>query len=1446
MDDLEKAILISFDETGTVDPLLKSRAISYCQQVKDTTSIARDCIDRLSYTQFVQVQFWCIQTIHDVLRLRYSSINAEELSYIRKSIFSLACRDAPDGENSARVLEGPTFIKNKLAQVVVTLIYFEYPLIWSSVFLDFLQHLGRSPLVIDMFCRVLTALDDELISLDYPRNSDEISIATRVKDSMRRQCIPQIVKAWYDIINLYRKSDPELGTLVLDTMRRYITWIDIGLVANDAFIPLFFQLILVDEGSEQLRGAAASCVLSVISKRMDSASKLSLLQSLQISRVFGLLVGDSDSELVSKLGALITGYAMETLECSRRLDSEGVKGSSLDLLEEVLPSVFYAMQNCEVDITFNVVQFFSCYVSTMKTFSPLREKQIMHVSQILELVRTRILFDPIYRENLNLPDKIGLEEEDRMAEYRKDFFLLLRTVGRVAPDVTQMFIRNSLASVLSSSESSVEDVEAALSLFYAFGESLSEEGMRNGGGILRELLPMLLSAHFSCHSHRLVALIYLETIARYMKFVQENTQYIPFVLAAYLDERGIHHPNLNVSRRASYLFMRVVKLMKAKLVPFIEMILQSLQDTVARFTCVDWKELKYSGSEDGTHTFEAIGLLIGMEDVPPEKQSEYLSALLVPLCQQVELLLSETKDQSPEDSNPKVTNIQQIVMAINALSKGFNERLVTATRPAIGVMFKQTLDVLLQILVVYPKVEPLRTKVTSFLHRMVDTLGASLFPYLPKVLEQLLIESEPREMVGFLVLINQLICKFNTLVHDILEEIFPAIASRAFDILPRDAFPSGPGSNTEEIRELQELQKTLYTFLHVMATHDLSSVFLAPKSRGYLDSIMQLLLYTSCNHKDILVRKACVQIFVRLINDWCSKSNGEEKVPGFRNFIIETFATNCCLYSVLDKSFEFRDANTLVLFGEIVTAQKVMYEKFGNDFLMHFVLKGFPSAHCPQDLAEQYCQKLQGSDIKALNFLANSIYKTLKCIGFWFSWELHLVFIQTGCSSAVYNIHKLWRMRCKFPATALSDPISKESVRCGVNLKLQNRIKLRRGTEMSSVDHLRLHLPGFIASDLCQELEFVHKSCSTVGYRPNVFSTTLSHLISTNVPHLIMPFVPIRERLKEKVEEFFGCEYELFIEFTGLISWCSGASIGWHSDDNRPYLKQRHFAAVCYLNSHGRDYKGGLFHFQDAEPATVVPVAGDVLIYTADDRNIHSVDEIIEGERLTLTMWFTRDRAHDEDAKLLNMLLQSRDLKDKDGKPDSFLPCPGPTNMYWFSPNTSESGFDIRWARAYVLGYDMYCSGSQIINSALDPPIDASELHNRFIRLARGREIFEEEFINSLHALQVLQCFYWKASYLHKSISKDTYPNATLMVQLKKNTKDLESMISGNCELAHKIFGMVSQRPALNQVHFSAAVSMWEDYVKALRRALTNSTPHWVNHQMIFTTIPSESSIEST
>ncbi|KAI4331296.1 hypothetical protein MLD38_029494 [Melastoma candidum] len=71
---------------------------------------------------------------------------------------------------------------------------------------------------------------------------------------------------------------------------------------------------------------------------------------------------------------------------------------------------------------------------------------------------------------------------------------------------------------------------------------------------------------------------------------------------------------------------------------------------------------------------------------------------------------------------------------------------------------------------------------------------------------------QPKEMASFLLLLDQIICKFNTLAHDILEEVFPAIARRILSVIPSNAIASGPTINSEdaflpqEIRELQELQ----------------------------------------------------------------------------------------------------------------------------------------------------------------------------------------------------------------------------------------------------------------------------------------------------------------------------------------------------------------------------------------------------------------------------------------------------------------------------------------------------------------------------------------------------------------------------------------------------------------------------------------------------------------
>jgi predicted 2-oxoglutarate/Fe(II)-dependent dioxygenase YbiX len=67
----------------------------------------------------------------------------------------------------------------------------------------------------------------------------------------------------------------------------------------------------------------------------------------------------------------------------------------------------------------------------------------------------------------------------------------------------------------------------------------------------------------------------------------------------------------------------------------------------------------------------------------------------------------------------------------------------------------------------------------------------------------------------------------------------------------------------------------------------------------------------------------------------------------------------------------------------------------------------------------------------------------------------------------------------------------------------------------------------------------------------------------------------------------------------------------------------------------GVDFEGGTFCFQSgAEPLQVAPCAGTLLVYTADDSNIHSVEAVKAGERSTLTMWFTLLPEHQEDTKV--------------------------------------------------------------------------------------------------------------------------------------------------------------------------------------------------------------------
>lgn len=279
---------------------------------------------------------------------------------------------------------------------------------------------------------------------------------------------------------------------------------------------------------------------------------------------------------------------------------------------------------------------------------------------------------------------------------------------------------------------------------------------------------------------------------------------------------------------------------------------------------------------------------------------------------------------------------------------------------------------------------------------------------------------------------------------------------------------------------------------------------------------------------------------------------------------------------------------------------------------------------------------------------------------------------------------------------------------------------------------------------------------------------------------------------------------------------------------------------MCYLNSYDADFKGGIFHFKDGEPADVLPMAGDVIMYTADDRNIHSVDEITEGERITLTLWFSRDTSYDEDPKLISSL--SPPLLDvANSKLHSYIPVPGSINMYWFPPDEASSflsGFDIRCGRLHVLGFEIYPFQEISHLSALDSSYNLLELLSGPLLLARESKTFETKFLNIMHALQMVQFYLWKLFNLTTKVEGAT-PNVTTTSQTQQTEiTRLKSVFLKDLQLAECFFG--HSRPIKNMeyefdwVAFSAAVVEWECYVLKLQKELILNLPHWKTNQSIF------------
>ncbi|GIL47531.1 hypothetical protein Vafri_4333, partial [Volvox africanus] len=615
-DDFEKAVLITFSFDGSYNPQLKEQASSFINDIKRSTECWRLCVERFSASPYSEVKFWCLQTLHELIRTSYGALAAADKGKIRTALMTWVQRDC----NTQQQPLTP-FLRNKVAQCLVAVLQYEYPGCWPTFFHDLIAAMAQGEGVVDMFCRVLLSVDEDIVSLDIPRSQDESRLSMHVKDSMREHSLGELAAAWYRLAAGYRDKNPELAAQVLATMGRYISWIDINLVANDKFLPLL--LSLMDAPHTDLRCAAMDCVTEMLSKRMDAALKLNLIQSMKIVNVaatwsggFPVRYGEEDDEeaVVVRFARLLATLATEIMDSLKRVENSVISISAVGfavsddaaseasrasetaarMLSQLFPAVLAAFKSSCDDVALPLLPFMVAYVARLKGLakrgSGLSPETLAEVRAIVEGIAVAAKFPtPGASYGGALPSQptelvAAQEELEAVNVKRRELFTLLRNIAKTCFSEVLGFVGAVLGAVLSRPDAAWQDVEVAVSLLYELGEGAPEDAFKPDTGGLATLALALVQRgpQPGVARHRLVALAVLESCVRYSRVLQQQPAAIPSALAIFLDGRGMGHPAEDVSTRACYLFARLVKTLRQNIRPYLPDVLASLQQHLQR------------------------------------------------------------------------------------------------------------------------------------------------------------------------------------------------------------------------------------------------------------------------------------------------------------------------------------------------------------------------------------------------------------------------------------------------------------------------------------------------------------------------------------------------------------------------------------------------------------------------------------------------------------------------------------------------------------------------------------------------------------------------------------------------------------------------------------------------------------------------------------------------
>lgn len=949
-----------------------------------------------------RVKFWCLQAMVDAVREpgRWEAADEARRSSLRSSLTEwVASKGGPATDEQA-------YVKNKFAQLVVALVRADYPERWPDVFLSLLGALGRGEVAVDIFLRVLSAVHEEVVTSEVPTFNP--SVAARVKDGMREQCIGQIVEAWYTILSEFAERNPPLVALCLEVVRHYAVWVDIGLVASPRFLELFLAFVQ----REALHEGACACLTAVVVKRMDPAVKLEHLGSL---RVVELLAAANEAmcasgmELSEAFADLAAAISLELLDCWDRLSARGADAgaeSAAALLRGSMPLLLRALAAESLEVSQCTTTFLHAYLGRLRKLQLTAEQLALHEDQLqlllVHLARRCVCPDdfssfesmsggggaaagvgPWTKEGSGGGDPD--DEDASFVEYRREMGTLFRSVARVHPALACDFVQSTLRSMLDSLKTSRwAHVEVALWLMYQLGEGLSDGAVREKGGLFEQMMLSLLASPAASHPHQAVGMIYFEILVRYYRFFLQQPAALPDALRTFLDGRGIRSRHAALRRRACVLLLRFVKqTLKAPTMALLEAAAQILDvlrsqpsgaraargagvagGSVGRGAGGSAAETPRLGEAEQLCLYEACGLLLGCGIASEEASSAVLDELLALPMNELQLLdeLGATSSDA-ELMEARAADVAHRVSVIAAVSKGYQ----SLTSPVARGAFTRAMQLTLAALGPYGASAEVRGRSVTLLHRMVETFSIDVLSYLTPALPHLLHPADPKETADVTALLVQMILKFKSAIaHSVSPVVGPVTAAifSQVDKLEKAMAAEARGGSvrtplSEEGRERRALLRAYFSFLHAIVTNDLTPVLSDGNNFPLLLRALTRLLQGCVEGPDLTVQRQCFLIVQRIVEHLAGKDDSFDDYV--RASILPASFT-----ALAQPHFNLRDAAALALLEAVAGIQMAMLTKLGPAFLSHLHDVYLPSISVSAEFNDEYARLLTLGDPRQL------------------------------------------------------------------------------------------------------------------------------------------------------------------------------------------------------------------------------------------------------------------------------------------------------------------------------------------------------------------------------------------------------------------------------------------------------------------------------------------------